>query len=206
MMIMKNLKVIQVATFCIIVIMFISSCSMMKSDDFAKQKYTNFKKGEASVNINNVTKEKKNADKYCMVSEKKEAAESDIITADKPSQSISTIVDEQCQSNETLVPEVKHKNIIKVRKANFIQKAIKKVILKRAVSLVMREQLKKTSTVSYVDNSNLLLLAILSFLLPPLAVYLVRGIGNSFWIDLILTLLFWIPGVIFALIVVFDVK
>jgi uncharacterized membrane protein YqaE (UPF0057 family) len=41
--------------------------------------------------------------------------------------------------------------------------------------------------------------------LPPLAVYLKEGEVNSrFWISVILTLLFWIPGVIFALLVVFD--
>jgi uncharacterized membrane protein YqaE (UPF0057 family) len=50
------------------------------------------------------------------------------------------------------------------------------------------------------------LLAILAILLPPLAVYLKEEEVNSkFWISLILTLLLWIPGVIFALLVVFDV-
>lgn len=47
------------------------------------------------------------------------------------------------------------------------------------------------------------LLVILAILLPPLAVYLHQGeINNKFWISLILTLLFWLPGVIYALIVV----
>jgi uncharacterized membrane protein YqaE (UPF0057 family) len=36
--------------------------------------------------------------------------------------------------------------------------------------------------------------------LPPLAVALVYGITDKFWIDLLLTLCFWIPGVIYALI------
>jgi uncharacterized membrane protein YqaE (UPF0057 family) len=49
------------------------------------------------------------------------------------------------------------------------------------------------------------LLAILAILLPPLAVYLKEEeVNTKFWISLILTLLFWIPGVIFALLVVFD--
>jgi uncharacterized membrane protein YqaE (UPF0057 family) len=49
------------------------------------------------------------------------------------------------------------------------------------------------------------LLAILAILLPPLAVYLKEGeVNTRFWISIILTLLFWIPGVIFALLVVFD--
>ncbi|SIT80667.1 YqaE/Pmp3 family membrane protein [Pontibacter indicus] len=45
---------------------------------------------------------------------------------------------------------------------------------------------------------------ILAVLLPPLAVFLHDGIGTTFWISLILTLLFWIPGVIYALLVVTD--
>ncbi len=52
-------------------------------------------------------------------------------------------------------------------------------------------------------STNTLLLAILAILLPPLAVYLHEGTINSkFWIALVLTLLFWLPGVIYALIVV----
>jgi uncharacterized membrane protein YqaE (UPF0057 family) len=52
-------------------------------------------------------------------------------------------------------------------------------------------------------STNTLLLVILAILLPPLAVYLHEGTtNNKFWISLILTLLFWIPGVIYALIVV----
>lgn len=52
-------------------------------------------------------------------------------------------------------------------------------------------------------NTNQVLLIILAILLPPLAVYLHEGvINNKFWIDLILTLLFFLPGVIYALVVV----
>src|SRR5687767_10107689 len=52
-------------------------------------------------------------------------------------------------------------------------------------------------------STNTLLLVILAILLPPLAVYLHEGeINSRFWIALILTLLFWLPGVIYALIVI----
>ena len=52
-------------------------------------------------------------------------------------------------------------------------------------------------------STNTLLLVILAILLPPLAVYLHEGeINSKFWISLILTLLFIIPGIIYALIVV----
>lgn len=54
-------------------------------------------------------------------------------------------------------------------------------------------------------DTSLLLLVILAILLPPLAVYLKEGeINSRFWISLILTLLFWIPGVVFALLIVLD--
>lgn len=52
-------------------------------------------------------------------------------------------------------------------------------------------------------DTNTLLLVILAILLPPLAVYLHQGeINTKFWISLILTLLFWLPGIIYALIVI----
>lgn len=52
-------------------------------------------------------------------------------------------------------------------------------------------------------STNQVLLVILAILLPPLAVYLHEGeINNKFWLDLVLTLLFFLPGVIYALIVV----
>ncbi len=52
-------------------------------------------------------------------------------------------------------------------------------------------------------STNTILLVILALLLPPLAVYLHEGEFNTkFWLDLLLTLLFFIPGVIYALIVV----
>lgn len=56
-------------------------------------------------------------------------------------------------------------------------------------------------------STNTLLLVILAILLPPLAVYLHQGeINNKFWIALVLTLLFFVPGVIYALIVVLGDK
>jgi uncharacterized membrane protein YqaE (UPF0057 family) len=46
-------------------------------------------------------------------------------------------------------------------------------------------------------------LILLSILLPPLAVYLHQGeINKKFWLSVILTILFWIPGVIYAILVV----
>ena len=54
-------------------------------------------------------------------------------------------------------------------------------------------------------STNTLLLVILAILLPPLAVYLHEGVINGkFWLDLLLTLLFFLPGLVYALIVVLS--
>jgi len=51
-----------------------------------------------------------------------------------------------------------------------------------------------------VVSTPTLLLVILSFILPPLAVYLkYEEISTPFWVNVVLTLLFWVPGVIHAL-------
>ena len=50
-----------------------------------------------------------------------------------------------------------------------------------------------------IDQTALIILC----LIPPLAVYLHQGETNSkFWISLLLTLLVWVPGIIYAVLVV----
>jgi uncharacterized membrane protein YqaE (UPF0057 family) len=64
---------------------------------------------------------------------------------------------------------------------------------------------KEASRANAAPETNTILLAILAILLPPLAVYLYEGeINSKFWISLLLTLLFFIPGIIYALLVIFG--
>jgi uncharacterized membrane protein YqaE (UPF0057 family) len=71
----------------------------------------------------------------------------------------------------------------------------------RDVKAAVKEYKKNKKNGTPSDNT--LLLVILAILLPPLAVYLHEGeVNTRFWISLLLTILFWIPGVIYALIVV----
>ncbi|MCS7465500.1 MULTISPECIES: YqaE/Pmp3 family membrane protein [Pirellulaceae] len=54
-----------------------------------------------------------------------------------------------------------------------------------------------------VKSQNTLLKVILAILLPPLAVFMDRGVGTQFILNIVLTLVgFWIIGIIHALIVV----
>lgn len=45
---------------------------------------------------------------------------------------------------------------------------------------------------------------LIAFILPPLAVFLKVGFGMHFWINVILTMLGWIPGVLHALWVLYT--
>ncbi|MEM8757787.1 MAG: YqaE/Pmp3 family membrane protein [Planctomycetota bacterium] len=55
-----------------------------------------------------------------------------------------------------------------------------------------------------MDDTNKLLLIIIAILIPPLAVGLKAGIGFSLLLNIILTLLFYIPGLLHALWVIFK--
>ncbi|NJO03916.1 MAG: YqaE/Pmp3 family membrane protein [Bacteroidia bacterium] len=47
-----------------------------------------------------------------------------------------------------------------------------------------------------------LLMIILTFFIPPVAVAMKHGVGSStFWINLVLTLLAWLPGMIHGFLV-----
>lgn len=48
------------------------------------------------------------------------------------------------------------------------------------------------------------LMILLAVLLPPLAVMLRVGLGKHFWLSLFLTIFFWVPGVIHAMIIVMQ--
>ncbi|KAF8338654.1 hypothetical protein F5887DRAFT_982256 [Amanita rubescens] len=49
-----------------------------------------------------------------------------------------------------------------------------------------------------VHSGTNVLLYIIAIFIPPLPVFLKRGIGSDFWINILLWILGWIPGVIHA--------
>lgn len=65
--------------------------------------------------------------------------------------------------------------------------------------------------VNYSNNSGrtsngvpFFLIFLCAFFIPPLGVALMYGITDKFWICLGLTLLFWLPGMIYAMIQIFN--
>lgn len=74
-----------------------------------------------------------------------------------------------------------------------------------------RENKNISQPVSYSGNSGhssssvpFWLIVVCAILIPPLGVALMYGIVDKFWIDLALTLCFWLPGMIYALILVIN--
>ena len=75
---------------------------------------------------------------------------------------------------------------------------------KRDVKKFIKETLKGAD--KNQTEVNTLLLVIIAILLPPVAVALVDGISGPFWLSILLTLLFYVPGLIYALYRIFRQK
>ncbi|MFK7771918.1 MAG: YqaE/Pmp3 family membrane protein [Saprospiraceae bacterium] len=75
---------------------------------------------------------------------------------------------------------------------------------KRAKKRAIKKELKKLKKQKRATDDRTILLVILAILLPPAAVGVYEGITTRFWISLLLTLLFFLPGLIYALIVVLE--
>lgn len=169
----------------------IQSCSMVKTGDFTQQKYTRFHKGEMAITTKSVVHEKEVLPVE-LASVKSESA--------KAIETISQELTKQVNNPTEIPAAVSNFKESKSLKTNpVISKFVNRSVVKFA------KRLENTfashgSMVSYSDDQ--LLLIILAILLPPLAVYLAKGIGTDFWIDLILSLFFWVPGIIYAIIVI----
>ncbi len=87
---------------------------------------------------------------------------------------------------------------------NYATSILSNVNIVVAHPAVQAENLNSLNTIltteqSSKDEVELLIMIILCFLLPPLAVFLLHGISSQFWISVLLTILFWVPGIIYAL-------
>tara|TARA_Y100000589_G_scaffold306395_1_gene321100 strand:- start:43197 stop:43778 length:582 start_codon:yes stop_codon:yes gene_type:complete len=99
---------------------------------------------------------------------------------------------------------------IRVRKSEKINKNLDNSINNELASFeqfsfknqVKNEILNNKKSSNKSKDVDTLLLIIIAIFIPPLAVALYEGITTNFWIDLLLTLLFFIPGLIYAIIVI----
>jgi preprotein translocase subunit SecF len=180
---MKKIKLLSVIAFCLIITMLLSSCGIMKKNDFSTQKYTNFKKGRTTVNVNQVNKEKKEAEIAYVIPGKNEMPENNIVTTDNPSKAITTTI-----------PEIK-KEPVKTVNNNIILKETKKDKINRAVSLLKSRFVNKTNTTSYNDNGHGLSL----FWIVILILLIIWALGLGFGVGALINVLLVIALILLIL-------
>jgi uncharacterized membrane protein YqaE (UPF0057 family) len=122
-------------------------------------------------------------------------------------------IDEITENNNNLKAVISEKNTQEItkkqstHKAVYEQKSRKENLNRKDYSQILKmgKELNKVSK----SNKNSsegddIILIICCLFIPPLAVYIHQGEVNSkFWIDLLLTFLFFLPGMIYAFIVCF---
>lgn len=70
---------------------------------------------------------------------------------------------------------------------------------KKAATIIGKQRNRKVSEVDIGRNLMDLLRIVIAILLPPLGVFLQVGIGMQFWINIVLTILGYIPGIVHAI-------
>ncbi len=186
-----NLK-IQLAIISLCAILF-SSCGINKNNDFSSRKYTHFKKGETEIAIKSVKTKKNNIELKDDVVKPIEIAD---ISASNCNQDI-------VNKPVSIIDHKTNKTVAGKLYASLISPKVNSKKVKQTSELIRSFIKAKSNTTSTLSaNDDQLLLVIIAILLPPLAVFLVRGFGNEFWIDILLCLLLWLPGIIYAVIVV----
>lgn len=195
---MKKIILSTAGLFALSLIMISCSSESDVLSSFSKRKYLkNFKESKKTYEV--IIEEQ-----FATVEEVKEIKSDELIDSDL------------AESNETFGNDV-------VLTHEVIQKAItltsKKVTrqlekeyrnwdkFNRNYSTELLASSKEYNNVASNNSSaqvNEIVLAILAIFIPPLAVFLFEdSITANFWVDLLLTLLFWLPGIIFAFLVIF---
>jgi uncharacterized membrane protein YqaE (UPF0057 family) len=160
-----------------------------------KSKYQSADKNEVSKNENNQNEAIENSEDVAL-NENAKAIENEpfvIINSKKSNDSFSYTSNKTKRQNETFLNN-SSKSLIAKNQENKVSKhaAIKKIAKKAS-----------RSSSQYEDDILFLLLLVLCFVFPPLAVAIASGFDLiKILISIILTILFWLPGIIYALYVV----
>jgi len=112
------------------------------------------------------------------------------------------------QSSASLLPGNNEPDPATIKAAFKEFKSLSKHAKKQRIKDVKKELkvFKKEKKANRSANVEMWLLIVLAILLPPLAVYLHQGeINWKFWVSIGCWILYIIPGVVFALLVVTDI-
>ena len=190
----------------IIAMQILSSCSSHKSG-FTSRKYT---KGIFIASKGKVGKVEKH-NQIVVKAEINETPDVEVVKANTNTIATADVVKEPVQP-------IVLANLTPSKKINKVDKKITASTQKLFAANIENKELKSLSyTTSSISKTNKEFnksqqnfqkkpskgaLIVLAIFIPLLAVYLKDGIGKSFWINLVLCLLFYLPGIIHALIVV----
>lgn len=187
--------------------MFLTSCSTENNvlSQFSKRKY--LKNSKATKNL-----EKYKAEEIQLADIKKiEKNAADEVNF-KTEANNSTTVDEVVLTENTLKTKV-IKNVSKIKsnrqvKKDFMawKKEAKNVNFVEAKAITKNYESPNKMEFNSNSSSNIhpIVFGLLAFFLPPLAVYLFHdSITDDFWLDVILTILVIVPGIVYAFLVVF---
>lgn len=187
---MKNKSIILKTSIGVALILIIQSCTLTKKGEFAQQKYTKFHKGGTEIVLNKATSEP--------IILSKENLKFPVVSNDR------IVFNEEKQIITSANTQVSIDPVKKVYKPIFKKVAESKFVKRGMLKMTKRIKASFASTKNTASCSDdqTILLVILAILIPPLAVALKVGLSTPFWLDLLLTLLFYFPGMIYALIVV----
>ena len=180
-------------------IFLLASCSSSNQQAFQKRKYQPF--FVKNKTIEPFEKKEQSLEKEETKMAFSGIARSESVDTEKTSSSHERVIDEE--ETMTVKPLQVKLNVKSAIAERLIEKKVEKVLEEVDFSKKERfqaiEKITSKNNKSYADDVELILYLILAILLPPLAVYLLFGLDIKFWISILLTLLFWFPGLVFAL-------
>jgi len=199
-------KLLSLSAIIIIAGILFSSCSRQTGLTLTKRLY---RKGYY-VNLGITENNKHSNNKTAPIAKLKPVVQSQILLADNtPVESLQLIPEK-----ENLKPTANNelKPVKQTQVAKLINKA--KVVNNNLVNSVDNFQLVKQNAASKnapkgssdktVGGAEDLLILLFCIFIPPIGVFLLRGLATEFWLDLLLTILFFIPGMIYAIIVFLE--
>ena len=192
------MKIIRNILFALTLATILFSCSSSKQTAFTKRKYYHYKHGETEIALNKpVTKERKNTSIPAVAIEEANYT---------PVKSKTDVRNTSNTNTLNALNSEKENTNNAVRKTELSKGQLKKKIKQAIVSAKKysydRENPYKNTDRNNATNVGLIILAII---LPPLAVYLYeRGTKDHFWLSVLLTILFFFPGIVFAFMVIFG--
>jgi uncharacterized membrane protein YqaE (UPF0057 family) len=185
-----------VAVSMIAVLLF--SCSPSANEGFAKRKYFDYKwdkKEYAKVE----PRQPSTAEAH-----KAEVVSNEEATVQNTGSEIEPVV--MNEEKPVTIPSKRVKEIPAEKKAPVMgakegkPSFTEKVIVKQLDRFVEKKQEQDKR------DEELLLLIILAIILPPVPVAILRGVGTELLISILLTLLLYLPGLIYALYIIFEDK